>query len=349
MDFIGFDLGKVASQVCIITSDGELIERRIKTDREHLAKLLGSRTPARILIESATESEWVARFLEELGHEVIVADPNFASMYATRSRKVKTDKRDARTLAEACQLGAYRPAHRTSDEQRHVRAQLAVREAMIRTRSRYISLISTLLRRDGLRIHNSGYTPTFLKRLAQLELSDSLRTEIAPLLLLLQSLNEQIKQADQQLAALAEGDEVLARLRTVPGVGVITATSFVSTLDDAARFDGAKQARAYLGLVPSERSSGERQHRGHISKAGPGRARHMLVEAAWTILRRRSGANAALHDWAARIMARRGSRVAVLALARKLAGILYAMWRDSTSFAAPAVQPDKVLASAVAA
>jgi transposase len=347
MDFIGFDLGKVASQVCIITQDGELIERRIKTDREHLAKLLGNRTPARILIESSTESEWVARFLEELNHEVIVADPNFASMYATRSRKVKTDKRDARTLAEACRLGAYRPAHRTSDEQRHVRAQLAVREAMVRTRSRYISLVSTLLRRDGLRIHNSGYTPTFLKRLAQLELPEALRAEIAPLVILLQSLNEQIKQADQQLAASAEGDEVLARLRTVPGVGVITATSFVSTLDDAARFDGAKQARAYLGLVPSERSSGERQ-RGHISKAGPGRARHMLVEAAWTILRRRSAANAALHDWAAKIMARRGSRVAVVALARKLAGILYAMWRDATSFTARTLKSDEVIASVAA-
>jgi transposase len=132
-------------------------------------------------------------------------------MYATRSRKVKTDRRDARTLAEACPLGAYRPAHRTSDKQRHVRAQLAVREAMVRTRSRYISVVSTLLRRDGLRIHNSGYTPTFLKRLARLELSDSLRAEIAPLVLLLESLNEQIKQADQQLAALTEGDQVLAR------------------------------------------------------------------------------------------------------------------------------------------
>src|SRR5947209_4771784 len=347
MDFIGFDLGKVASQVCITTEDGELIERRIKTDREHIYELLGSRPPARILIESGTESEWVARYLEELGHEVIVADPNFASMYATRSRKVKTDKRDARTLAEACRLGAYRPAHRTSDEQRHVRAQLAVREAMVRTRSRYISLVSTLLRRDGLRIHNSGYTPTFLKRLAQLDLSDSLRAEIAPLVLLLQSLNEQIKQADQQLAALAEGDEVL-RLRTVPGVGVITATSFVSTLDDAARFDGAKQARAYLGLVPSERSSGERQQRGHISKAGPGRARNMLVEAAWTILRRRSAANAALHDWAAKIMARRGARVAVVPLARKLAGILYAMWRDATSFEARTLKSDEVCASVAA-
>ena len=347
MDCIGFDLGKVSSQVCIITEDGELIERRIKTDREHISELLGKRAPARVLVESGTESEWVARHLEGLGHEVVVADPNFASMYATRSRKVKTDRRDARTLAEACKLGAYRPAHRTSDEQRHVRAQLAVREAMVRTRSRYISVICTLLRRDGLRIHDSGYTPTFLKRLARLELPEALRAEIAPLVLLLQSLNEQIKQADQQLAALAEGDELLSRLRTVPGVGVITATSFVSTLDEAGRFAGAKQARAYLGLVPSERSSGERQHRGHISKAGPGRARHMLVEAAWTILRRRSPANAALHDWAAGIAARRGSRVAVVALARKLAGILYAMWRDATSFTAR-TKPDDACASAAA-
>jgi len=343
MDFIGFDLGKVSSQVCIITQDGELIERRIKTDREHLAKLLGSRAPARILIESSTESEWVARYLEALGHEVIVADPNFASMYATRSRKVKTDKRDARTLAEACRLGAYRLAHRTSDEQRHVRAQLAVREAMVRTRSRYLSLISTLLRRDGLRI-KSGYTPTFLKRLGQLELSDSLREEVAPLMLLLQSLNEQIKRADEQLAQLVREVEVVARLCTVPGVGPVTATSFVSTLDDASRFAGPKQARAYLGLVPTERSSGERQQRGHISKAGPGRARHMLVEAAWTILRRRSAANAALHEWARGIATRRGSRVAVVALARKLAGILYAMWRDGTRFAAQALETERAAA-----
>jgi len=348
MDFIGFDLGKVSSQVCILTEDGELIERRIKTDREHISELLGSRPSARLLIEASTESEWVARYLEALGHEVVVADPNFAAMYATRSRKVKTDKRDARTLAEACRLGAYRPAHRTSDRQRHVRAQLAVREAMVRTRSRYISLISTLLRRDGLRIRNSGYTPTFLKRLAQLELSAALREEIAPLVLLLQSLNEQIKAADLRLRALAEGDEVLQRLRTVPGVGVVTATSFVSTLDDAARFAGPKQARAFLGLVPSERSSGERQQRGHISKAGPGRARRMLVEAAWTILRRRSNTNAVLHDWAAGIAARRGSRVAVIALARKLAGILYAMWRDSTTFAARPLRPDDMAAVAAA-
>src|ERR1700759_2131459 len=150
MDFIGIDLHKTSSQVCILTEDGELIERRIKSDRESFDKLLGERPPARILVEASTESEWAARHLESLGHEVIVADPNFAPMYATRDRRIKTDKRDARALCEACRLGAYRPAHRTSDRQRDVRGHLAVRESMIRTRSKYIVLIRPLAPPRGL-------------------------------------------------------------------------------------------------------------------------------------------------------------------------------------------------------
>ena len=126
MEHIGIDVHKNQSQICILTSDGELIEKRIRTTRERFQVVLGAREPAQILIESATESEWVARCLEELGHEVVVADPNYAPMYAQRSRRVKTDRRDAQALAEACRLGAYRPAHRTSEEQRHVRALLAV-------------------------------------------------------------------------------------------------------------------------------------------------------------------------------------------------------------------------------
>ena len=109
MDHIGIDVHKMHSQICILSEDGELIERRVRTEPGRFAEELGPRSPARILIESATESEWVARCLETLGHEVIVADPNFAPMYAQRSRKVKTDRRDARALAEACVLGAYRP------------------------------------------------------------------------------------------------------------------------------------------------------------------------------------------------------------------------------------------------
>ena len=121
MDHIGIDVHKRESQICILAEGGELIEQRIRTEPDRFAAVLGGRPRARILIEASTDSEWVARCLEGLGHEVIVADPNFAPMYATRTRKVKTDRRDARTLADANLLGACRPAHRLSDAQRHVR------------------------------------------------------------------------------------------------------------------------------------------------------------------------------------------------------------------------------------
>src|SRR5215468_33491 len=117
------DVPKQETQVCIEDTNGAVIlEQRIRTTRERFTALLGGRPRARILLEAATESEWVAQHLETLGHEVIVADPNYAAMYATRSRRVKTDRRDARTLADACRLGAYHPAHRTSPAQREVRA-----------------------------------------------------------------------------------------------------------------------------------------------------------------------------------------------------------------------------------
>ena len=115
MDNIGLDLHKRESQLAILTADGELLEVRIRTTRERCTEVLGNRPQARILLEASTESEWVARHLEALGHEVVVADPNFAPMYAARSRRVKTDRRDAQALLEACKLGAYRPAYRASD------------------------------------------------------------------------------------------------------------------------------------------------------------------------------------------------------------------------------------------
>src|SRR5262249_43759694 len=124
MDHIGIDVHKRESQICILAEGGELIEQRIRTEPERFAAVLGNRPRARILIEASTDSEWVARCLEGLGHKVIVADPNFAPMYATRTRKITTDRRDARALADANLLGAYRPAHRLSDAQRQVRGRL---------------------------------------------------------------------------------------------------------------------------------------------------------------------------------------------------------------------------------
>ena len=173
MEHIGIDVHKVESQICILTESGEIVECRIRSQPERFAAVLGGRAPGRILIEASTESEWVARCLEQLGHEVIVADPNFAAMYATRSRRVKTDRRDARTLAEACRLGAYRRAHRTSDGQRHVRAQLSVREALAQTRAKSISLIGALLRQQGFRVA-SGSAQGFVRRVERVALPGQL-------------------------------------------------------------------------------------------------------------------------------------------------------------------------------
>src|SRR5262249_21638297 len=189
------DVHKQETQVCIEDATGAVVlEPRIRTTRERLTALCGGRPPARILLEAATESEWVAsQHLEGLGHEVIVADPNYAAMYATRSRRVKTDRRDARTLADACRLGAYRAAHRTSAAQRTVRAQLAMREALVRTRTRYISGLRAVLRRDGVRVPSGG-AATFGQRV-------------------------QLAALEAQLARGVAANAAARRLCTVPGVG----------------------------------------------------------------------------------------------------------------------------------
>src|SRR3989441_12252778 len=109
MEHIGMDLGTRESQMAILTEDGELINRRIRTERPRLVEMFGRRPHAKILMEASTESEWVARCLEDLGHEVIVADPNYAPMYAQRTRRVKTDRRDAHALAHACRAGPIGP------------------------------------------------------------------------------------------------------------------------------------------------------------------------------------------------------------------------------------------------
>jgi transposase len=334
MDHIGIDVHKRECQVCILTADGELIERRVLTTPMAFAALLGPRAPAKILLEASTESEWVARCLERLGHTVIVGDPNFAPMYATRSRRVKTDRRDARALCEAAVLGAYRPAHRLSDPQRHVRARLAVHDALVRTRTRYIALIRALLRQHGFRLR-SGQARHIAARVLALQLPGRRLSEVAPLLAVIQHVNAQLVFTDQAIAHCTRPDPRVQRLQTVPYVGPVTAAAFVAALDDAARFRDAHQVAAYLGLVPRELSSGDTQRRGRITKTGNVRVRWLLVQAAHSIRRSPDPRLAPLAAWATRIAARRGKKIATVALARRLAGILYAMLRDGTDYAPP--------------
>jgi transposase len=184
-----------------------------------------------------------------------------------RFRKVKTDRRDARALADACLLGAYRPAHRLSDAQRHVRGRLGVRDALIQTRTRYISVIRALLRQQGYRVPSGG-AESFLDRVQALPLPGRLRSVVAPLLAVMRPLNQQLAYSDAAIEHLAVHDPRAPRLRSVPSIGPVTAAAFRAAIDDVGRFRHAHQLEAYLGLVPREYSSGDTQRRGPITKAG---------------------------------------------------------------------------------
>jgi transposase len=333
MEYGAIDLHLRRSQFRIGLADGTIVkEGRLDTTRAEFTRVFGSRPPMRILLESSTESEWVAQHLESFGHEVIVADPNYAPMYGARSRKVKTDGRDTAALYEACRLEIYRRAHRVSEPQRARRQQLRIRRHVVQMRSRSISLLRALLRQMGWRLGH-GSAETVLDRLDALAIAPALAERVAPLRTWLTTLNTLLAQADDLLATLAAGDPHTQRLMSAPGVGPVIALSFQAVLDDPARFGGdAARASAFLGLVPSEHSSGERRVQGSITKTGPRELRALLVQASWVIWRGRSAAGAALRDWAHRLAARRGRRVAVVGLARRLSRILFAMWRDGSGF-----------------
>ncbi len=197
----------------------------------------------------------------------------------------------------------------------------------------YISLIGALLRREGLRVA-SGRAAGFLRRLDAVALPPPLAVAVAPLHALLAPVNEQIAVADARLAAGVDRDAVMHRLTTVPGVGPMTAATFVATLDTVERFAGPHQVAADLGLVPSAHSSGERQQRGAMTKTGNHRARRVLVQAAWVLRRTRTAEATTLRTWAEQLATPPRQ-------ARRLAGILCARWRDGTTYEAGHVRGDR--------
>jgi len=340
MEYGAIDLHKKESQVRIVTDGGEVVDRRIVTTRDRFTAVFEGRRPMRILLEASTESEWVAQHLETLGHEVIVADPTFAPMYSERSRRVKTDRRDVAALADACHRGCYRAAHRRSASQRTVQAQLNVRRALTDSRTRAIALTRAITRGAGLRIR-SGSTASFLVRVAALDLPSSIAETLAPLQRVIGVLNEELVAADDRVATIAVQNPVVARLTTVPGIGPVTATAYVAALDDAARFGRAAQVASYLGLVPREYSSGEQQRRGRMLRSAHPYVQSLLVQAAWSVWRSQDPRTAGLRRWAQGIAHRRGRSIAVVALARRLARILFAMWRDGVPYDAVRTEPTR--------
>ena len=179
-----------------------------------------------------------------------------------------------------------------------------------------------------------------------LPLPGRLRSVVAPLLAVMRPLNQQLAYSDATIEHLAVQDPRVPRLRSVPSIGPVTAAAFLAAIDDVGRFPHAHQLEAYLGLVPREYSSGDTQRRGPITKAGHSRVRWLLIQAARLDPAPPPAAAEALWTWALRIAARRGKHVAVVALARRLAGILYALLRDGTVYTPrrPAALPHPVAA-----
>jgi len=333
MEYGAIDLHTRRSQVLIVREDGAVVlERRIDTTRDAFDRVFASRPRMRILLESSTESEWVASYLEQQGHDVVIADPNYLPMYAARSRRVKTDRRDAAALADACRRGIYRPAHRASRHARTLRQTLRARRHVVHMRSSTISVIRSILRHEGIRIP-SGAARHFVQRLDRLAVPETVAVVLAPLRVLLSELTTLIAAADKAVTMRATAEPVTQRLMTTPGVGPVLALTFQAVIDDPSRFHAdAGRVSAYLGLVPSEHSSAERRQRSAITKAGSRELRMLLVQGAWAIWRNRGRPADALRTWVQTLAARRGRRIAIVALARRLSRILFALWRDNTDF-----------------
>jgi transposase len=336
MVYGAIDLHMRYRQIRIVDAEGTVRrDQRVLTTRERLVTAFSGRGRLRILLEASTESEWVAQALEDAGHEVLVADPNYGPMYGALRRRVKTDGRDTAALCEANRRGWYRLAHRVSRAQRTLRQRLGVRRQVVRMRSGLIAHLRAILRQEGLRLP-SGSSAAIDARLARMTVSPAVQTVVTPLVEALRALTPLIARETRALTELAAAEPVVVRLQSVPGVGPLVGLTYRATLDRVDRFPSAGHASSSVGLVPREDSSGERRQRGHITKVGPSEARSMLIQAAWTCWRHRSVRTTPLRTWADALAARRGARIAVVALARRLSRILFALWRDGTTFGARA-------------
>ncbi len=326
MDHIAIDLGSRESQICVRSADGTILEER-RWATSKLRSYLQRRPPSRVIVETCAEAFRVADTARELGHDPRVVPATLAPALGVGERRTKTDKRDARKLSEVSTRVELESVHVPTQTSRLRKSECGAREAMVSSRTMHINVVRGWMRTQGIRVR-SGKAETFTARAT--EAVETLPLHIELTLKVIDDLSEHIETLDKRLAMQAKADPVCRRLMTTPGVGPVVAIRFAAALDDVGRFSSAHKVEAYLGLTPGEKSSSDTKHRTAITKAGSPRLRWMLVQAAWAA-RRSRGAHPML-DWNREVEKRRGKRVAAVALARKLAGILYAIWRDGTTY-----------------
>jgi transposase len=327
VDHCAIDLGGRKSQVCVRSPDGRLLFEG-PYDTRSLPEFLQLLPRSRVIVETAAEAFRIADAAKQAGHEVRVVPATLVRSLGVGARKTKTDRRDARALSEvSCRIDLP-SVHIPSARSREWKAICGMHDALMTARTKLINNLRGWLRGRGLRI-GRGNADTFAERMLKVEsIPDYVRCQVEALA----ALTQKIRGSEKRIGTLAK-DELCQRLMTVPGIGPSSAVRFVAAIDEIARFESAHKVESYLGLVPGESSSSERQQRLSITKAGPSSVRWVLDQAAWSLqVRCRDPAARPLQLWAAEIARRRGARIATIALARKLAGILYALWRDGTTY-----------------
>lgn len=332
MRSVGLDLGVRHIAYCEVV-DGTVVDRTTVKSLSQLVSRIGPDCPpARVAFEACREGWHVHDKVKEWGHDPRMLDTTRIRQIGVGQHKRKNDPIDAEAIAHAIDSGRVHEAHVLSPERRELRAQLSVRGALVETRSHYVTTIRGLARAAGVLLASCD-VENFVPKVEKAKLDEGTRALVDPLLTVLRKVEIEIVRLDHILSGFAKKDPILGLCATVPGVGLIVAATFVSVIDEAKRFKNAHAVGAYLGLVPSEATTGGPNHRrlGSITKQGNGMARAMLVQAAWTILRSRDPDDL-LRRWADSLAKTRGKRIAVVALARKLAGVLWAMWRDGTVY-----------------
>jgi transposase len=331
--FAGLDVSVKETSVCIVDDAGKIVrEARVASEPEALLQVLTNTIYRfkRVGLEAGPLSQWLYSVLAEAGLPAICVETRH--MRAMLKAQInKTDRNDARGIAQMMRVGLYRPVHVKTLRSQRLRMLLTHRKLL---QSKAIAIENDLratLRNFGLKVGVVG-TVKFEARIRELaESLPDVAVLVEPLLVVRRVLREQVGILHRRLLAIVRDDDVCRRLMTIPGVGPVVALTYRATVDVPARFRNSKAVGAVFGLTPARYQSGENDRTGAISRCGDEMMRMMLYEAAQSMLVR-TAKWSWLKAWAMKIARHRGMKKAIVALARRLAVIMHRMWVDGTDF-----------------
>ena len=333
--YAGIDVSLEASHVCVVDAQGNILkEAKVASEPDALITWFAAYgTPmARVGLEAGPLSQWLYAAMSAADLAVELLETRHVRD-AFKSMPVKTDRKDARGIAQLMRLGWFRPVHCKSLPAQEVRALLAARKLLQSKRHDVEMSIRGLLRGFGLKVGATS-SKTFVGRVEALVAHhDTLALIAVALLRARAALDHEFKVIEKRVYELARGDGRTRLLMTTPGVGAIVALTYSSAIDDPARFKSSRSTGAHFGLTQKKYQSGETDITGRISKIGDREVRTALYEAAHVILTR-PVKGSELKSWAMGVAKRAGMKKAKVALARKLAVVMHRMLADGTTFVA---------------